>query len=41
MYLEQRHIAMQYGEEAYKLRDGVESHTVAKEMDYLIEKIIK
>lgn len=39
MYLEQRHIAMQYGEEAYKLRDEIESHTVAKEWINLIEKI--
>lgn len=39
MYLEQRHIAMQYGEEAYKLRDEVESHTVAKQWISLIEKI--
>lgn len=39
MYLEQRHIAMQYGEEAYKLRDEVESHTVAKEWINLIEKL--
>ena len=39
MYLEQRHIAMQYGEEAYKLRDDVESHTVAKEWINLIEKL--
>lgn len=39
MYLEQRNIAMQYGEEAYKLRDEIESHTVAKEWINLIEKI--
>lgn len=39
MYLEKRHIAMQYGEEAYKLRDEVESYTVAKEWIKLIEKI--
>lgn len=39
MYLEQRHIAMQYGEEAYKLRDEIESHTVAKQWINLIEKI--
>ena len=39
MYLEQRHIAMQYGEEAYKLRDEIESHTVAKEWINLIEKL--
>ena len=39
MYLEQRHIAMQYGEEAYKLRDEIESHTVAKEWIDLVEKL--
>lgn len=39
MYLEQRDIAMQYGEEAYKLRDKIESYTVAKEWINLIEEI--
>lgn len=39
MYLEQRDIAMQYGEEAYKLRDKIESYTVAKEWINLIEKL--
>lgn len=39
MYLENKDIAMRYGEEAYKLRDEIESHTVAKEWINLIEKL--
>lgn len=39
MYLEQKDIAMQYGESAYKLREEIESHTVAKEWINLIEKV--
>ena len=39
MYLEQKDIAMQYGESAYKLREEIESHTVAKEWISLIEKV--
>lgn len=39
MYLEQRQIAMQYGEKAYKLREETDSLTVAKEWINLIEKI--
>ena len=30
---------MQYGEAAYKLREEIESHTVAKEWINLIEKV--
>ena len=39
MYLEQKDIAMQYGEAAYKLREEIESHTVAKEWINLTEKV--
>ena len=39
MYLENKDIAMKYGEVAYKLRDEIESHTVAKEWINLIEKV--
>ena len=39
MYLEQKHIAMHYGEEAYKLRDEIESHIVAKEWINLVDKL--
>lgn len=39
MYLENKDIAMQYGEEAYKLRDEIESHTVAKEWVKLMDKV--
>ena len=39
LYLEQKDTAMQYGEAAYKLREEIESHTVAKEWINLIEKV--
>lgn len=39
MYLEQRDIAIKFGEEAYKIRDEIESHTVAKEWINLVEKL--
>ena len=39
MYLENKDVAMKYGEVAYKLRDEIESHTVAKEWINLIEKV--
>ena len=39
MYLEQKDIAIKFGEEAYKIRDEIESHTVAKEWINLVEKL--